>query len=120
WSVLNTPFQNEQADDSWRLSLGGRVTPELNPREKNYFKRMDYGLGLYTGLSELIVEDEQFREYGITFGVGLPVASAKTFIALDIGSRSNGAENLFRETSYKLSASFTLSDNNWFIKRKFD
>ena len=120
WSQFETPLANDLLDDSWRLSLGARITPELNPRDKNYLKRMDYGLGLYYGVSELVIDNEQFREYGITFGVALPVGYSKTYLSLDVSNRSNGVEDVFSETRFKISASFTLSDIYWFRKTQFD
>ena len=67
------------------------------------------------------VGEYQLKDYGITFGVGLPIGKSKSSlnIAFDFGTRGTKENNLVKENYGIITFSVTLHDL-WFYKRKFD
>jgi len=67
------------------------------------------------------VGDYQLKDYGITFGVGLPLGRTRSSmnVAFTMGTRGTLENNLIKENYGILTFSVTLHDL-WFFKRKFD
>jgi hypothetical protein len=88
---------------------------------KGYHKRIAYRLGGHYQNSYLQLEGEQLKDYGISFGVGLPLKNPRSSfqVACEAGRRGALENNLIRENYMFLSFSVTLHDF-WFVKRKFD
>lgn len=86
----------------------------------NYLKRINYRLGMYYNKSYLQMFDNQINNYGITFGLGLPIINKKTSLNLSctIGSRGTTNDNLIKENYTTFGINFTLYDF-WFFKRKY-
>jgi hypothetical protein len=82
---------------------------------------MAYRLGGHYHNSYLQLDGEQLKDYGISFGVGLPLRNTKSSfnLTLEAGRRGTLENNLIRENYLFLSFSVTLHDF-WFMKRKFD
>ena len=72
-------------------------------------------------LTCLFQNNQQINDFGISFGVGLPVYRSKTTInvAAEIGRRGTMDDGLVLENYAKLNISLSLHDI-WFIKRRFD
>jgi hypothetical protein len=111
--------------------FGVEYTPDVNAL-RGYHKYMTYRLGGYYGNSYLSVlkplpepgaidDYYQLSDYGITFGVGLPVKSIKSSInlAFTLGSRGTTEYNLVKENYGIVTFNVTLHDL-WFRKRRFD
>ena len=71
----------------------------------------------------------KLSQYGITFGLGLPVANYRSSyasanqatlvnVAFEYSKRGNN-NNLLRENMFRVSIGFSLSDF-WFIKHKYE
>ena len=71
-----------------------------------------------TGLN---VNSETINEFGISFGVGLPVGRrfSNANIGVEIGKRGTTDNNLIQENFINLQISLSLNDR-WFEKRKYD
>ncbi len=84
-------------------------------------KRIAYRGGLKYEKSYLMIGNEQIKDFGISFGVGLPVyRSLSTInISAEIGQRGTTDFNLIKEQYAKLTLNVNLHDI-WFVKRKFD
>ena len=65
------------------------------------------------------LQGEQVSSYGVTMGVGLPLAWQQKFssinIGVDIGNRSLG--DLLSENFARITFGFTFNERNWFQKR---
>jgi hypothetical protein len=88
---------------------------------RSYIHRIAYRAGLKYEKSYLIIDNQQINDFGITFGVGLPVYRSNSTInvAAEIGRRGKKSENLVLENYARLNLSVNLYDL-WFIKRRFD
>ncbi len=88
---------------------------------RGYHKMVAYRLGAYYSNYYLQVNDYQLKDYGITFGVGLPVKSIKSSInvAFTLGTRGTTEYHLVKENYGIITFNVTLHDL-WFRKRRFD
>ncbi len=120
WSQYrNDARPDERLYDTWWLSAGLEVTPD-HQSYNNYFARARYRLGFFHRLDPRV---ENMQETGITLGAGFPVIKPRQEVswinvALELG-RTAPPEGL-RETWMRLTLGFTLNDNSWFFKRKFN
>ncbi|HLP51040.1 MAG TPA: hypothetical protein VK154_09175 [Chitinophagales bacterium] len=120
WKSYSSPLNNGGLNNSWRISIGGQITPNIEADRKKYFSKVQYRLGGYYGKSELNYNGKQLSEAGGTVGFGFPFKSvAHLNLSGDFGSRGVSDPNAIRETYYRVTFGFVLNDI-WFTKRKFD
>ena len=115
-------------------SFGGRATDtrtgvksaiglEVMPDQtgvSSYLRRMTYRAGLSYDQYPYLVAGNQVNDFGVNFGVSLPVARISTIdFSVKIGSRGSIVKNTIEENYFKIYLGMTFNDN-WFIKRKFD
>jgi hypothetical protein len=107
-------------EDASTISLGGFYIPQYNSFT-SYLKRVVYRSGLYFEKSGLIVNNEHIKEFGMSFGVGLPVGDvfSNANIGFEFGKRGTTNSNLIQENFINLQLSLSLNDK-WFAKRKYD
>lgn len=119
WSNSNI-MNLESLHNSQSLLMGIEYTP--NPRElRSYLKRIHYRAGGYYTNSYLEVQGNQITDFGITFGVGLPIGRSRSSfnLAFDLGQRGSKQNNGILEKHGAITFSLTLYDF-WFMKRKFE
>lgn len=112
----------EVLNDSYRFAFGMEFIPDYTSYN-NYFKRIRYRLGGYYGNDPRSFEGDQLQEYALTLGMGFPIVrpreqSSLVNFGLEIGQF--GLSDVIRETFVRISLGFTLNDNTWFFKRKFN
>lgn len=120
WSDSRIMGESDSLVNSNAMNIGIEFTPDPEAF-RGYFNRVHYRLGGYYSNSYLRIRGEQLKDYGITFGVGLPFKGTKTTFNLGVvlGQRGTLDNNLVRENYGIINLSFTLHDF-WFFKRKFD
>ncbi|MFD2552690.1 hypothetical protein ACFSQP_12790 [Bizionia sediminis] len=107
--------------NSSTIALGGFVIPDYNSFT-SYFKRVVYRAGLRYETSGLNVNNTSIDEFGMSFGVGLPVGNdffSNANIAVEFGKRGTTSRNLIQENYLNFSLSLSLNDK-WFEKRRYD
>jgi hypothetical protein len=88
----------------------------------NYLHRVEYRLGGHLSDNYLVINGEQVKEFGITFGVGLPTKRSwsKLNLFFDYNSRGGSlSQGLHRENIYSFGLSLNFYDY-WFLKAKYD
>ena len=102
------------------ISLGGEFIPDKFSI-RSYSSRVAYRGGIRYENSYLMVNSQQVNDFGISFGVGLPVYRSNSTInvSAELGRRGSVKNNLVRENYMKLNLSVNLYDF-WFVKRRFD
>lgn len=107
-------------EDGSTISLGGFYIPQYNSFS-SYFKRAVYRAGLHYEKTGLNIENESINEFGISFGVGLPVGSffSNANLGFELGKRGTTKSNLIQENFINFQISLSLNDR-WFVKRKYD
>jgi hypothetical protein len=108
-------------EDSSTWSIGGFFIPQYNSFS-SYFKRAVYRAGMRLEKTGLVINDESIKEFGISFGVGLPIGDTRLLsnanIGLELGQRGTTKNNLIQENFINVQLSLSLNDR-WFQKRKF-
>lgn len=107
---------------NWKLKLGAEFSP-VNKR--NYLSQMYYRIGFFTGPDYIKLRGEQLPLYGVTAGIGLPLANYNqqargqaTIINLGLEYMKRGNNNSpLQENMYRITVGFSLTDM-WFGKRR--
>jgi len=112
--------ENYRLVNSSSMHFGAEYTPDVEAL-RGYYKLMTYRVGGYYSNYYLEVNGYQLKDYGITFGVGLPIRSLKTSfnVAFTLGSRGTTDYNLIKENYGIITFNVTLHDL-WFYKRKYE
>ena len=108
------------ASQSYKVSLGGEYTPNVNDI-RNYFSRVTYRFGLYYGSDYLKINNTTLPYYGLTAGASLPFkrSLSRMHVAFDVGRLGVTTNNLIQETYVRFSLGISFNDK-WFIPRKYD
>ena len=111
-------------------ALGYRITPSLDwaNTNKSIFAKSNYSFGLKRAVSEVVVQNKSLLNYGINFGVSIPMLSSRSLSRLNLGfelGRLGGtAENSIEENYLRFSVGFSMAPDTrydrWFRKRKYD
>ncbi|MGA9269483.1 MAG: hypothetical protein WBV45_02595, partial [Lutimonas sp.] len=85
----------------------------------SYFNRITYRAGFHYQKSGLVVNDTEINEYGISFGVSLPIGLklSNVNMGFEMGKRGTTDNNLIEENFYNFRLSLSLNDK-WFRKQK--
>ncbi|MDD2285395.1 MAG: hypothetical protein PHQ11_08365 [Paludibacter sp.] len=99
-----------------KIAVGVEYIPNL--RGNKYVERMRYraGLNLHDPYYKL-AGSSPAKNFGITFGVGLPLRTSNTMVNASIEYGKVGEKSLFREDYFKITFNATFNEN-WFFKRK--
>ena len=118
----NRTFNNSETNfkSATRVALGGFYIPKYNSLT-SYGSRVTYRAGMRYENTGLVIKNEDINEFGISFGVGLPVGRklSNVNIGFEYGSRGTTNNNLVKENFINLNISLSLNDK-WFQKRKID
>ena len=115
FTIENAEFVNATA-----FSLGGFFIPDYNSFS-SYWKRVTYRAGVRFENTGLEINNQTINEFGISFGLGLPVGNvfSNANIGFEIGKRGTTNANLVQENFINLQLSLSLNDR-WFQKRKYN
>lgn len=127
WSNYQAFNQTKELKNSMRTSLGIQYVPDSKALGlNNYFKRINYRLGVRYYQTALELKSTQLNEYALSVGFGFPVGRnyiLQTFsmvnIGVEFGQRGTTANGLIQENFMKATLGFTINDR-WFVKPKFD
>ncbi|EPR74838.1 putative outer membrane protein [Winogradskyella psychrotolerans RS-3] len=116
------PNQNSTFENSSRIAVGGFFIPDYNAFS-GYLKRVVYRAGFNFANTGLVVKDESIKEFGISFGLGLPVGNRNMFsnanLGLEFGKRGTTNQNLIQENFINLNVSLSLN-SRWFEQKKYN
>ncbi len=123
--LLNNTNNTTTFENASTFSLGGFYIPNYNSLT-SYFKRVVYRGGFRFENTGLKVNNESIKEFGISFGVGMPVGRSlfgrvisNANLGFEIGKRGTTNSNLVQENFMNFQISLSLNDR-WFQKRKYD
>jgi hypothetical protein len=121
WSKSSIPGSSGYAADTKSLLFGAELIPD---RFSNYsfLKRMEYRIGAHIGDNYLVVDGEQLKEYGASFGIGIPMRRtlSKANLFIDYTRKTGSAGSFLPvENYYTMGISMNLYDF-WFVKRKYE
>jgi len=120
WSKTEAFNTNDPLSKMETFRTGIEYTPNVKDL-KSYFKKVNYRFGGYYKNSNILVGSTQISDYGITFGVGLPIRSNTRFnVSFELGKRGTNENYLIKETYGLINLSITFHDSPWFFKRKYN
>ncbi len=119
WEKFEAFGLSDSLVNSWNIAVGGQYTPPHTSISK-YWKRVTYRGGLRYDQTYLSLRGEPLNEFGISFGLGLPIPRSLTSInlALEVGRRGTIANNLVQETFVNFSLGVAIYER-WFVKRRY-
>lgn len=126
-SVFNNPIfntTNSSFENASSFAIGGFYLPNYGSFS-NYFKRITYRAGARFQNTGLVINNESIDEFGISFGLGLPIGATNTGLFSEVnlgfeyGQRGTKNQNLIQENFINFNVSLSLSDR-WFEKRKYN
>lgn len=119
WSKYSYFGRNDLLKNSLTISVGGQYKPSANDLG-NYWQRITYRAGLRYNSSQLKVMNTPLNDFGISFGVGLPLKKGSTInIAVESGTLGTTKNNLIKENYIKFTIGASLYDR-WFLKRRYN
>ncbi len=122
WSNYENSSKPETFSDTWRVALGAEWIPNASSYN-NYWEKVRYRVGFRYGSDPRSLNGEQVDYLALTFGTGLPVILPRqqvSFMNLSFEVGQMGVSDVLQERYVKLTVGFTLNDNSWFFKRKFN
>ena len=113
-------LQNVTYNDASTYAFGGYWVPDYRALS-GYFKRVTYRAGLRYDVSGLEVNGKEINNFGITFGLGMPLGGSFSNLNLgfELGRRGTTDANLIEESYLKINIGLSLNDI-WFQKRKIN
>ncbi len=103
-----------------RFKMGGYYIPNYNSLT-SYFSRVVYRAGFRYEETGLSINGNSIDEFGMSFGVGLPVGRlfSNVNLGFEYGQRGKTDFGLVKEEFFNFSISLSLNDQ-WFRKIKFN
>jgi len=103
-----------------RISAGIEYIPDAFSI-RSYLKRVKYRAGIHQENSYLMLNNNQIKEFGVSFGAGIPFPKSKSTanFAIEFGTKGTTNDNLVKNNYTKFSLYLNFYDY-WFVKRKFD
>lgn len=132
WSKYNDPYSSSNTStlSTTSLNFGVQYIPETdlkNLQNSKFYQRLRYRAGAYSYTLPYDVNGEQLKDFGTTFGIGLPVTIGNAISSLDLGlsygSRGVQDETVLKESYYGINIGVTISPDRadrWFRKRKLN
>ncbi|MDN5205441.1 hypothetical protein QQ008_28910 [Fulvivirgaceae bacterium BMA10] len=116
WSQASIGDETD-LNDTWRTSFGFEYTPNIEG--ETFGDLINYRLGAYVENNYLNIENTNFKHWGITAGLGIPLRNAST-INLSYHRKYNGTLNngLIYESTNEFSLNVSIKER-WFAKNKY-
>jgi hypothetical protein len=135
WSKYSTRFN--EVDEQYafnatsKLSIGIQYSPEYKVEENKintgFFESMRYRIGYYNFNLPYSESGSEIKEFGTTFGIGIPLVSQSALssvnLGVTLGSRGNGETTGLNERFIGLNFGVIIAPSGydrWFKKRKLD
>ncbi len=121
-SQMNNRFsnnlQNYAYENGQKFVVGGFYIPKFDSFS-SIFNRSVYRAGFRYSKSGLVINNENINDYGMNFGIGIPVGLSKVDVGFEYGKRGTTNSNLVQENYFNISIGLSLSDK-WFRKTLVD
>ncbi|WP_203295509.1 OmpP1/FadL family transporter [Luteirhabdus pelagi] len=113
-------LDNVEFNDASKYRIGGFYIPNYNGYG-SYWKRVVYRAGFRMEETGITLNGQDINEFGISFGVGLPVGRlfSNVNLGFEVGSRGTKDAGLIQENFFNAFLSLSLNDK-WFQKRYID
>ncbi|WP_046756521.1 outer membrane protein transport protein [Kordia jejudonensis] len=115
-----TTIENVTYNNASKFAAGGFYIPKYNSFT-SYWERVTYRVGIRYEHTGITIRDEDINDFGMSFGVGLPVGRtiSNLNLGVEFGNRGTTNSGLIKENYVNFFLSLSLNDR-WFIKRKYN
>lgn len=119
WEKYEYYGTSDSLVNKWNVAIGGEYIPDARSMN-SYFQRIAYRLGGHYGKTPLYLKDKHLDEFGISFGLGLPIKKSKSTInlSLSMGKRGTIQNGLINERFIRFTVGVNVFEN-WFFKSKY-
>jgi len=123
WANYRNDAQSgTELTNTWGVRFGGEYIPD-HLSYNSYWERVRYRFGAFYGNDPRSFEGDQLLDYGLTLGFGFPIILPRqrtSFVNFTVEAGQFGLADALQETYINMTLGFTLNDNTWFFKRKFN
>ena len=115
----NTLRPNERLENVYKVAAGAEWIPHYQAFGK-YWKRVSYKIGAYANQDP---RGGVSAEQGFSLGLGLPIVQPReeiSYVNLSLNAGNFGTAGDISQRYVRLVVGFTLTDNTWFYKRRFN
>ncbi len=122
WSGYNNEARPETLRNTFSISGGAEYIPDYSSYNK-FMRRLRYRAGAYYRQDPRSVLGKDLNDLGFSVGIGLPVILPRqqtSFVNLALEIGKIGKDSPIEESYFRFTAGFTLNDNTWFYKRRFE
>ena len=121
WANFKFMKPCDSLQNSIMASLGAQFIPD--PASNKFFKKMAFRIGGRYSTGELMLRNKPISEFGVCFGVGVPLTTFNTHSSLNIlfeyGKTGTLVNDLIRQDFFRFSFCFTLQER-WYQRVKLD
>lgn len=120
WEKFEVFGQSDSLTNAWRVAVGGQYTPKFTSIS-NYFTKITYRAGFNYEKTYLYLFGTQISQYGISFGLSLPLKNSKSGIdfGFEFGKTGTTDNNLLQTNFVNFSLGISIFES-WFNKRKYN
>lgn len=127
WSNYANTKQPANLNNSFRIALGAEWIPNFAAPFRQYGKHITYRIGAFYEKDPRIVTGyDSWSKKAITFGMKLPLQPdldnrklvSSVSISAELGQYGNS--DFVQQNYFKINLGFTLNDNLWFYKSKYN
>ncbi|MCC7245496.1 MAG: hypothetical protein IT269_07450 [Saprospiraceae bacterium] len=122
WSAYENNARPAKMRNTVAVSAGLEYIPDYISYNR-YFSRTRYRAGAYFRQDPRIINNEKLDDVGVTVGIGFPIQLPRqqiSFVNLGLETGLFGANTAISEQYFRINLGFTLNDNTWFYKRRFE
>lgn len=119
-------YKNEARPETMRSTVAVSGGVEITPNAlsyNRYLKRVHYRAGAFFRQDPRYIYGKTLDNVGVTFGLGFPITLPRqqtSFVNASFELGSIGTGTTIEEKYAKITLGFTLNDNTWFFKRRFE
>ena len=119
WENFKMFDRSDSLVNSMSVSAGAQILPVYTTISP-YWKKIHYRFGFRYSQTYVELNNTRLKEFGISFGTGLPLVRTRSTINIgfEAGSRGTIRNGLIRESFFKLSLGVSVFDR-WFEQRKY-
>ncbi|MEZ5046889.1 MAG: hypothetical protein R2831_07845 [Chitinophagaceae bacterium] len=115
WSQYRSYGSADSFGNAYMIKVGGAITPNTNATN-DYWKRVNYRAGFYTGTDIVKLNQNKITQTGITVGAGFPIRRTNLSIGqinavFDIGKRGTINSGLVKENYTRLALGYCSMTN---------
>ena len=121
WAEYSNSFEEQNIlNKAFKFAVGGEFTPNFYS-VNNYMARITYLAGFNFSKTPLTIEDEDINEFGINFGVSMPITNGSTVnLGFTWGQLGTTSKNLVKEDFFRVSLGISFNDQayGWYRKQR--